>query len=246
MGINLNDTKLVTIPSQRLTVYHCYCDKCGVSRGYRSKKEADRVCGLCARTSDKIRAMRTESAYRNGFNKLMLGKKQTDKQKESVRIANSGSNSYNWKGGIKNPGICLDCSGATCDGHSKRCAKCAMHYRKGSLNPNYKGEHGITKLSLYIRSLKWYKDWVKAVLERDNYTCQYTGVKGGSLHVHHDSKEFHEILAEIIILHKDSRIAIIEAMRLIHLDLSIGKTVQSQYHIRVIHSSNGHIMRRAG
>lgn len=35
------------------------------------------------------------------------------------------------------------------------------------------------------RTTKEYKDWRKSVYERDNYTCQKCGVRGGRLNAHH-------------------------------------------------------------
>ena len=35
------------------------------------------------------------------------------------------------------------------------------------------------------RKTKQYKDWRQCVLERDNYTCQRCGRKGGNLNAHH-------------------------------------------------------------
>lgn len=154
----------------------------------------------------------------------------------------SGSNHYLWKGGIKNPKKCLDCNNLTCDGHSERCKKCFHLTLFGKGNPNYKGNNGVTKLSKHIRALKWYKDWVKAIFERDNYTCQYTQKRGGNLHAHHHIKEFHEILLEESLINR-SRIEIIEAVRLRHIDISAGITVDSNYHIRIIHNSNGHVLK---
>ena len=53
----------------------------------------------------------------------------------------------------------------------------------GELNHNWKG--GITPLMESIRRLSIYKDWRKAVYERDDYTCQHCGEKGGELNADH-------------------------------------------------------------
>lgn len=50
-------------------------------------------------------------------------------------------------------------------------------------HPNWKG--GITPINLALRQTTEYKLWRKAVYERDNYTCQECGVKGGELHADH-------------------------------------------------------------
>lgn len=53
----------------------------------------------------------------------------------------------------------------------------------GSLNKNWKG--GITSENDKIRKSRIYKIWVKAVFEKDDYTCQKCGQRGVYLHAHH-------------------------------------------------------------
>jgi hypothetical protein len=55
--------------------------------------------------------------------------------------------------------------------------------RKGEGNPMWQG--GITPLNKQIHQSDEYKQWRTSVFERDNYTCQKTGIKGGKLHPHH-------------------------------------------------------------
>lgn len=50
-------------------------------------------------------------------------------------------------------------------------------------NPNWKG--GITKSRISEMNTTKYKDWRKAIFERDNFTCQMCGNRGGNLHAHH-------------------------------------------------------------
>jgi len=54
---------------------------------------------------------------------------------------------------------------------------------KGEKNPNWKG--GITPKNERIRESLEFKLWRKAVFERDNFTCQKCGEKGGRLVAHH-------------------------------------------------------------
>lgn len=54
---------------------------------------------------------------------------------------------------------------------------------KGSMHWNWHG--GVTKLSKVIRNSLAYKTWRKAVFERDNYTCQLCGQRGGVLQADH-------------------------------------------------------------
>lgn len=50
----------------------------------------------------------------------------------------------------------------------------------------YKGsEHKLWKGGKAIRDMGKQKRWSKAVMERDNYTCQHCFKRGGDLHAHH-------------------------------------------------------------
>lgn len=55
--------------------------------------------------------------------------------------------------------------------------------KMGNLNPNWKG--GITPENKLIRMSAEFMEWRKKVFERDDYTCQACGVRGGILHPHH-------------------------------------------------------------
>lgn len=55
--------------------------------------------------------------------------------------------------------------------------------QRGSKSHLWKG--GITPINLLIRSSVEYRMWRKSVFERDNYTCQGCGKKGGYLHADH-------------------------------------------------------------
>jgi len=65
--------------------------------------------------------------------------------------------------------------------------------RYGKDSSSWKG--GKAKLGIRIRKLTDYSNWRKTVFERDDYTCQLCGQKGGWLEVHH-KKPFREILKE--------------------------------------------------
>jgi len=62
----------------------------------------------------------------------------------------------------------------------------------GEKNHQWKG--GITPKYRLIRNLKWYKDWRRSVFERDNYTCQKCGEKGGILNADHYPVSFRDAL----------------------------------------------------
>ena len=69
--------------------------------------------------------------------------------------------------------------------------KCARLHgritRKGEGNPSWKG--GTTAEGIRIRGSAAFREWRKAVFERDNYTCQDCNNRGGDLEAHH-IKEF--------------------------------------------------------
>lgn len=56
---------------------------------------------------------------------------------------------------------------------------------------------GRTPLTSTIRSLKENKDWIKSILERDNYTCHFCLKRGGDLEVDH-VKTFKSIFDEFL------------------------------------------------
>ena len=56
--------------------------------------------------------------------------------------------------------------------------------KKGEDNPNY--NPNLTDEERAVkRTYTEYGEFVKKVLERDNYTCQLSGKRGGKLEVHH-------------------------------------------------------------
>lgn len=70
----------------------------------------------------------------------------------------------------------------------------------GKNNPAY--IDGRTPLRTRIRDCAKSLAWKQACLERDNYTCQKTGQRGGKLEVHH-IKLFSIILEEFLFLNSD-------------------------------------------
>jgi hypothetical protein len=65
------------------------------------------------------------------------------------------------------------------------------HFKKGLLPWNFKG--GISNLYNYSRN-DLYTLWKKPILERDSYTCQMCGTKGGVLNVHHNNERMIDII----------------------------------------------------
>jgi hypothetical protein len=54
---------------------------------------------------------------------------------------------------------------------------------KGKRNPNWRG--GVTKENHLVRNSFEYELWKEVVFERDDFTCQSCGKRGGDLHAHH-------------------------------------------------------------
>ena len=53
----------------------------------------------------------------------------------------------------------------------------------GDKNPNWKG--GVSPINKRIRRSAKFIGWREEIFERDDYTCQDCGIKGGTLHPHH-------------------------------------------------------------
>lgn len=68
------------------------------------------------------------------------------------------------------------------EGFKKKCRE-RMLGKTGKDALNWKD--GITSLNHKIRGNDKYKNWVLNVFQRDNYTCQRCGKRGGKLEAHH-------------------------------------------------------------
>lgn len=73
--------------------------------------------------------------------------------------------------------------------------KCRKGIYKGKGNPNYR--NGSKELKVMIRDCAKNKDLIIKILNRDNYTCQLCGQRGGNLQVDH-IKEFKTIFDEFL------------------------------------------------
>lgn len=61
---------------------------------------------------------------------------------------------------------------------------CRRSWMKGSHHPSWQGGSTASTFSEWVRSQAAYKNWVKAVLERDDFTCQISG-RTDELQAHH-------------------------------------------------------------
>jgi len=110
-------------------------------------------------------------------NHYALGFKHSDETKRKVSIA-SKKQDHSWKIGRKPNEETRKKMGLAHKGHN---GYWADKIRENS--PNWRG--GINPENDNIRKSKESKLWIKACLERDNFTCQKTGQIGGKLQVHH-------------------------------------------------------------
>jgi len=96
------------------------------------------------------------------ISKSLTGKKLSKQHRENLRISHLGQKQP-WTGKKRSDKHRLKLSGKN-------------HY-------NWKG--GITELHHAIRNSDRYKQWRKAVFEKDNYICQKCNIKGRTLEAHH-------------------------------------------------------------
>ena len=100
----------------------------------------------------------------------------------------TGENHPNWKSRIEK--ICINCGKTyyiipSWEKESKFCSKsCHSSYKmRGPKSNFWKG--GITPVHTQARHSSEYKQWRKAVFERDHYTCRDCGKQSGDFHAHH-------------------------------------------------------------
>lgn len=91
-----------------------------------------------------------------------------------------------WNKGMK--GVCKPNSGSFKKGQTSWNKGKPNYGMRGENNPLWKG--GITPVNNQIRHSLEYKEWIRKVFKRDNYTCQGCGVRSGNgkrvyLHAHH-------------------------------------------------------------
>lgn len=94
-----------------------------------------------------------------------------------VKYNEKGANHPSWKGGRPK---CVDCGKQLRAYNAERCKACVC---KGEKAYNWKG--GVRTEQERIRSSPEYRSWQRSVFERDNWTCQKTGQRGGRLQSHH-------------------------------------------------------------
>jgi len=122
----------------------------------------ERFCIVCGksgvRAGRKYCSRKCMGIDRRGKSTWMKGKKHTKEAKEKSRQSHLGQRPSNYA------------------------KKMPQYSRKNHWN----WQGGITKLNWAIRNSLEYKQWRRAVFERDDYTCQKCGKRGcGDIHAHH-------------------------------------------------------------
>jgi endogenous inhibitor of DNA gyrase (YacG/DUF329 family) len=149
----------------------------------------------------------------------------------------TGENNPNWKGG-REILSCKECgieyqSQSYEIGRSHFCSRRCLaiwqsKHQTGENAPRWDG--GITKLQKLIRGCSKYKEWIKAVFERDDYTDVITGIRGGTLNAHHIIS-FAELLVKYNIETLEEAINC-EAL----WDIENGITLDRDNHMKLFHS----------
>lgn len=168
------------------------CEWCGSEMRrpegvYPSHWARRRFCGdVCRsagrrsyRASDETRQKMKESRAKlpEAVIKTQLGKPMSEEHKKKLSEVNRGrspSPEVRKRISDKLTGIPLS---------PERKAKTDPLRPRGETHYNWQG--GITPINRRLRHSKEYREWRKTVFERDNYTCQMCGIRGGELHPDH-------------------------------------------------------------
>lgn len=139
--------------------------------------------------SIKILATETGVSYRTARKYLLLHGIELHKKHicltKPIFDRPKGSDSPTWKGGRP---TCVDCGERVAGrpkGASPRCAACKNVFYRGSNHHAWRPDKSPSAYANAVRRSAEYKDWRKAVYERDEHTCQICGRRGGKLHAHH-------------------------------------------------------------
>ena len=147
-------------------IYKRICNCCGKFYEGQGQKYCSRLCGK-------------SGAYNPFFGKKHLKSTKDKIAKSRIgKSTGSGKKHWNWQGKSL-PKKCAEC-GRKINYRSTYCQKCA--YKK---ERSFWWKGGITKERTKIWKSNKYKQWRKAVFERDNYICQKCGKNNCCMQAHH-------------------------------------------------------------
>lgn len=148
------------------------------------------ICVDCGRAiTGRMRCLQCEYTHRRLY-PAMLGKRHSPQTIEKIRQSNLGM-----KRSLITRERCRQAQLQT-PNHFWRGRTKPSEWRakiSGKNHPRWKG--GVSILMNGIRKALEYKQMRKAVYERDDYTCQKCGIRGGLLHPHHIVKELNWLVS---------------------------------------------------
>lgn len=137
---------------------------------------------LCASNSKIGHFVSEETRRKIGARKK--GQHHSEETKQKLREYMLGRDRGGYRRNCKTCGQSFRCNpSASTVNCSKECSSKYFSQFCGPKSHSWKG--GLTPIHLADRRGIKYKEWRKAVLQRDHFTCQKTGIRGGKLVVHH-------------------------------------------------------------
>ena len=168
-----------------------YCKKCNKKL---CNKNITFLCGRCSKIGRKI-----SEEHKQKISKSHIGKKLSDKHKNAISEGNLGKKrtkqqKLNISNSLKGKKFSEEHKHKLHLSHRGK----KRIWNSGKNHYNWKG--GITKVVVSIRQSLQYKEWIRRIYKRDDYTCQHCGNKSCKgnpvfLEVHH-IKAFSKILKE--------------------------------------------------
>jgi 5-methylcytosine-specific restriction endonuclease McrA len=159
------------------------CQKTFLVQKYREMTAmyCSRACSYAdPRFGDKIRASKIGKSV-SPHSQFKKGHRQSEESRLKMSVAKKGCIPVN-----KKPPLFITCAQCGiskqikhCEASEKCCSKrCADKYK----------DRGKTTAVVKLRASKMYREWRKAVFDRDDYTCLICGQRGGILNADHIKK----------------------------------------------------------
>lgn len=156
----------------------CTCGNNCVVLGSNLRRGCTKSCGCLSR--ETARDIHRVDETGNKYNKLYV-----------INFSHINRGEAYWNCSCDCGNLCIIQGSNLRRGSVKSCG--CLQRRQGKDSPNWKG--GLVLIRQMIRLMPEYNIWHRAVLIKDTYTCQYSGIKGSSLQVHH-KKPLNQIMKE--------------------------------------------------